>query len=134
MTREELWGTITDMTGRLSAIEQELRMRAPRHDKLEASMDTLNRQMDRMVVLGTQAIENLQLLKTAHDQAIGTLTRGQRRLQTDLRAHISRSLIQIFRERWPEMTPWIGTAMLLLFVNRELADRLWLWAIGALPG
>lgn len=119
---------------RVAAIEMELRMRGPRHDELERSMDGLTRQMDRVVLLGEQALRDIRGLKSSHDQAIGTLTRGQQRLRTELHAHINKSLVQIVRDRWLELLPIIGSAGVFGYLNHEAAWKIWLSLIGATPG
>lgn len=98
---------------RVAAIEQELRMRAPKHDELERSLDGLTRQMDRVVLLGEQALRDIRGLKSSHEEAIGTLTRGQRRLRADLQAHINRSLIDILKQRTKEIVYSVAIASLL---------------------
>lgn len=98
---------------RVAAIEMELRMRGPRHDELEEAMDGLTRQMDRVVLLGEQALQDIKGLRHSHDQAIGTLTRGQQRLRTELHEHINRSLIDILRQRSKEIAYSVAITALL---------------------
>lgn len=98
---------------RVAAIEMELRMRGPKHDELERSMDGLTRQMDRVVILGEQALRDIRDLKSSHETSIGTLTRGQHRLRTELHAHINRSLIDILKQRSKEIAYSVGIATLL---------------------
>lgn len=98
---------------RVAAIEMELRMLAPKHDELERSMDGLTRQMDRVVILGEQALRDIRDLKASHETAIGTLTRSQQRLRTELHTHINRSLIDILKQRSKEVAYSVGIAALL---------------------
>lgn len=98
---------------RVAAIEMELRMRGPKYDELERSMDGLTRQMDRVVLLGEQALRDIRGLKSSHETAIGTLTRSQQRLRTELHAHINRSLIDILKQRSKEIAYSVGIAALL---------------------
>lgn len=98
---------------RVAAIEMELRMRGPKYDELERSMDGLTRQMDRVVLLGEQALRDIRGLKTSHETAIGTLTRSQQRLRTELHAHINRSLSDILKQRSKEIAMGAAIAGLL---------------------
>lgn len=123
MTREELWPIINEMSGKISAIERELEMRAPRHEALEEQMDRVSRQMERVMILGEQALE-----------AIGMLTHGQRALQTALHTHINRSLPRIIRERWDELVPLLIVGMVVLYSNTEIMTRLLLALLGVSPG
>lgn len=96
-------------------------MRAPKHDELEGAMDGLTRQMDRVVLLGEQALRDIKnlrekdivTLQNSHQKAIGTLTRGQQRLQTELHEHINRSLIDILRQRSKEIAYSVAITTLL---------------------
>lgn len=88
-------------------------MRAPRHDELERSMDGLTRQMDRVVLLGEQALRDIKHLRNSQETAIGTLTRGQQRLRTELHAHINRSLIDILKQRSKEIAYSVAITALL---------------------
>lgn len=98
---------------RVAAIEMELRMRGPKNDELERSMEGLTRQMDRVVLLGEQALKDIKDLRDSHVEAIGTLTRGQQRLRTEFRAHINRSLIDILKQRSREIAYSAAIASLL---------------------
>lgn len=98
---------------RVAAIEKELDLRAPRHDELERSMDGLTRQMDRVVLLGEQALRDIKRLRTSQETAIGTLTRGQARLRTELHEHINRSLIDILKQRSKEIAYSVAITALL---------------------
>lgn len=106
---------------RVAAIEQELRMRGPQHEETTRSIHTLTRQMDRVVLLGTQALEE-----------IGTLSEGLDQLRTDFTKHAGRSVIQIVRERWLEVIPWIGSSFIVLLLYPDLAFNIGLKLVGGL--
>ena len=63
-------------------------MRGPKHEEIERTIHGLTRQMDRVVLLGMQALKE-----------IGTLSEGLETLRTDFTKRASRSLVQIVRER-----------------------------------
>lgn len=107
---------------RVAAIEQELRMRGPKHEEIERTMHGLTRQMDRVLLLGTQAL-----------QEIGTLSEGLETLRMDFTKHAGRSFIQIVRERWLEVLPWVGSAGIVLVLYPDLAFKIGLYMIGAAP-
>lgn len=107
---------------RVAAIEQELRMRGPKHEEIERTMHGLTRQMDRVVLLGTQAL-----------QEIGTLSEGLETLRLDFTRHAGRSIVQIVRERWLELLPWIGSAGIVILLYPDLAFKIGLALIGATP-
>lgn len=106
---------------RVAAIEQELRMRGPKHEEIERTIHGLTRQMDRVVLLGTQALRE-----------IGTLSEGLETLRMDFTKRASRSLIQIVRERWLELLPWVGSAGVVLVLYPDLAFNIGLKLIGGL--
>lgn len=106
---------------RVAAIEQELRMRGPKHEEIERTMHGLTRQMDRVVLLGTQALEE-----------IGTLSEGLETLRLDFTRHAGRSLVQIVRDRWLELLPWLGSAGIVLVLYPDLAFNIGLKLIGGL--
>jgi hypothetical protein len=123
MTREDQWTQITDLTGRLSALEEEARLRGPRHDEIEGRLEMLTRDMDHVLLLGRQALT-----------AIGDLTRGLNILRAEVRRHTRRSLKQIFIQRWDEVLPWaivvIGAAVLF----PEVTARIGYMLLGISPG
>lgn len=98
---------------RVAAIEMELRMRGPKHDELERSMDGLTRQMDRVVLLGEQALRDIREIKNSHHATTGSLTHSLQQLREDLDAHMSRSLIDILKQRSKEIAYSVGIAALL---------------------
>ena len=104
---------------RVAAIEMELRMRGPEHDETKHTIHGLTRQMDRVVLLGTQALEE-----------IGTLSEELHQLRTDFTKHAGRSVIQVVRERWLELLPWIGSAGIVLVLYPDLAFNIGLKLIG----
>lgn len=98
---------------RVAAIEMELHMRGPKQAEFEQSLEALTRQMDRVVLLGTQALESIHDLKVAQDRTTGTLTRSLGRLRADLDSHINRSLVDILRQRSKEIAYSVAIAGLL---------------------
>lgn len=96
-------------------------MRGPKHEEIERTMHGLTRQMDRVVLLGTQALEE-----------IGTLSEGLETLRMDFMKHAGRSVIQIVRERWLEVLPWLGSALIVLLLYPDIAFNIGVKLIGGL--
>ena len=54
-------------------------------------------------------------------------------LRDDFIRHTSRSLPAIVRQRWDELLPYGIAVAAVLYGNRELVERLGLWALGISP-
>lgn len=111
MTRaEELWGTITDLTGRIAAVEREQSMLRPRMRQQEsAALDTSTR------------VQELEWHMRAVLDRLQTAEQAGQSIATDMADYKRRRLGDVWKQ-YKEDIGYIAIILLLLSANKAVPD------------